>query len=167
MSAGDDPFDMACFPMVPFVNRVAHGRFSFGRHAVQLERHWSEDPDPLHGHGRRAQRAVVVASTSGATLRFEGGAGEWPWCYRCEQCLKLQQDELSVELSIENLSNAPMPAMPGYHPYFRQAARAQLQAYLPRVWLTDRASLPVEQTQTPPAWRFDPARAISAVPLDH
>jgi aldose 1-epimerase len=25
--AGDDPFDVACFPMVPFVNRVASGRF--------------------------------------------------------------------------------------------------------------------------------------------
>ena len=24
-TAGDDPFEMACFPMVPFVNRVAGG----------------------------------------------------------------------------------------------------------------------------------------------
>ena len=31
--AGDDPFDTACFPMVPFVNRVAHGRFNFGGRA--------------------------------------------------------------------------------------------------------------------------------------
>jgi hypothetical protein len=28
--AGDDPFDAACFPMVPFVNRVALGRCNFG-----------------------------------------------------------------------------------------------------------------------------------------
>jgi galactose mutarotase-like enzyme len=41
VSAGDDPFDMACFPMVPFVNRVARGRFTFGGRTVQLERNCS------------------------------------------------------------------------------------------------------------------------------
>ena len=34
-SAGDDPLDMACFPMVPFVNRIADGRFDFGGHAFR------------------------------------------------------------------------------------------------------------------------------------
>jgi len=166
-AAGDDPFDMACFPMVPYANRVAHGRFSFGNQAVQLERNWSEDPHPLHGHGWRAQWSVVAGSSSSARLRFEGGADQWPWRYRCEQYFQLLRDGLSVELSIENLSDAPMPAMLGYHPYFQEAARAQLQARLPRVWLTDRASLPVEQIPTPPAWSFDPARAMGAVALDH
>ena len=35
--AGDDPFDVACFPMVPYANRVANGRFNFAGRAVQLE----------------------------------------------------------------------------------------------------------------------------------
>jgi aldose 1-epimerase len=165
--AGDDPFDMACFPMVPFVNRVAHGRFSFGGHAVQLARNWSEDPHPLHGHGWRAQWQVVARSASSATLRFDGGADEWPWRYRCEQRFQLAANALSIELSIENLSDAPMPAMLGLHPYFGGAARAQLQAQLPAVWLTDQAALPVERTPTPTDWRFDPPRAIHAVALDH
>jgi aldose 1-epimerase len=165
--AGDDPFDMACFPMVPFVNRVAHGRFSFGGHAVQLARNWSEDPHPLHGHGWRAQWDVVSTSDSSATLRFDGGADEWPWRYRCEQRFELAANALSIELAIENLSGAPMPAMLGLHPYFSGAGRAQLQAQLPTVWLTDHAALPVERAPTPFDWRFDPARAIHAVALDH
>ena len=166
-AAGDDPFDMACFPMVPYANRVAHGRFRFGTHAVQLERNWSEDPHPLHGHGWRSPWSVVAGSASSARLRFDGGADQWPWRYRCEQNVLVSQHGLSVELSIENLSDEPMPAMLGYHPYFHQAAQAQLQARLPRVWLTDRASLPVQETPTPPAWEFDPPRAIDAVALDH
>lgn len=166
--AGDDPFDMACFPMAPYVNRVAHGQFSFGRRAVQLARNWSEDPHPLHGQGWRARWTVEAASGSSATLRFEGGADDWPWRYRCEQSFQLLADQLSVELRIENLSEAAMPAMLGLHPYFCDAAQAQLHAQLPRVWLTDRAALPVREAPTPPAWRFEPARAISAaVPLDH
>ena len=165
--AGDDPFDSACFPMVPFVNRIAHGRFEFGGRTVQLERNWSEDPHPLHGQGWRKPWNVVSESASGATLRFEGGADEWPWRYRCEQHFHLQQDGLSVELSLENLSNGPMPAMLGLHPYFPDATQARMTARLPRVWLTGGGALPLEEVPTPPAWSFEPARAIKTVPLDH
>jgi aldose 1-epimerase len=166
-SAGADPLDTACFPMVPFVNRVADGRFSFGGHAVQLEPNWSGDPHPLHGAGWRASWAVLAASGSRARLRFDGGNDEWPWTYRCEQCFELLPDGLSIELSVENLSKMPMPAMLGLHPYFGDAAHAVLQARLPRVWLTDGAALPVRETETPAAWRFEPARPVNAVPLDH
>ncbi|HEY1725113.1 MAG TPA: aldose 1-epimerase [Steroidobacteraceae bacterium] len=164
---GDDPFDTACFPMVPFVNRVAGGRFSFGEHAVQLARNWSADPHPLHGHGWRVPWSLVEASESRARLQFEGAADEWPWRYRCEQIFELQQDALEVQLAVRNLSAEPMPAMLGLHPYFREAAHAQLQAQLPRVWMTDAAALPVEERPTPAAWAFDSARPVGSVPLDH
>lgn len=162
-----DPFGAACFPMVPFVNRIAHGRFSFAGRSVGLEPNWSEDPHPIHGQGWRATWEVTAASATSATLRFEGGGDEWPWRYRCEQRLRLRPDELSIELAIENVTDAPMPAMLGLHPYFPRAAQARLQARLPRVWLTDAAALPVAETETPAAWRFEPRRSVQAVPLDH
>jgi aldose 1-epimerase len=166
-NAGDDPFDMACFPMVPYVNRITCGRFNFGGHAVRLRRNWNQDPHPLHGYGWRARWWVVAATASSATVRFDGGADEWPWPYRCEQSFELLPDGLSVELSIANLGDSTMPAMLGLHPYFPDAARVQVQAHLPRIWLTDRAALPVEEAATPPAWGFDAPRAINALPLDH
>ncbi len=167
--AGDDPLDMACFPMAPFANRVAHGRFDFGGRAVQLAPNWSEDPHPLHGEGWRSAWSVLGAADSSARLRFDGGGGggKWPWAYRCEQSFELEADGLKVELSVENLSDTPMPAMLGLHPYFPDAAHAQLEARLPRVWFTDGAALPVREAQTPAGWRFEPARAMNAVPLDH
>jgi aldose 1-epimerase len=165
--AGDDPFDTACFPMVPFVNRIAHGRFEFGGRTVQLERNWSEDPHPLHGQGWRKPWNVVPESASRATLRFEGGADEWPWRYRCEQHFHLQPDGLSVELSLENLSTGPMPAMLGLHPYFPDATQVRMNARLPRVWLTDRGALPLGEVHTPLAWSFEPARPVKTVALDH
>ena len=165
--AGGEPFETACFPMVPFANRVAHGHFNFGGREVQLERNWNEDPHPLHGHGWRTSWAVVGRTASSARVSFEGSEDQWPWRFRCEQFFRLMQDGLAVELSIDNLSQAPMPVMLGLHPYFHDAAHAQLQAELPRVWLTDDAALPVRQTPTPTDWRFEPRRAINAVPLDH
>jgi aldose 1-epimerase len=166
-SAGTDPFALACFPMVPYANRIAHGRFNFGAHAVHLKRNWGLDPHPLHGQGWRSQWQFFAASASGALLMFEGGADEWPWHYLAEQHLQLSQGALSIRLSIENLAQSPMPVMLGLHPYFCDPDRAQLQARTSRVWLTDNASLPTEEVDTPLEWSFDRARAITAVPLDH
>ncbi len=165
--AAKDAFAAACFPMAPFVNRIAHGRFSFAGRSVLLEPNWPEDPHPIHGQGWRANWEVTAATATGATLRFEGGGDEWPWRYRCEQRFRLFPDELSIALSIENLSDAPMPAALGLHPYFPHAAQARLNARLPRVWLADDAALPVEEAETPAAWRFEPPRGVQALPLDH
>jgi len=165
--AGDEPLETACFPMIPFANRIAQGRFEFGGRSVQLSRNWSGDPHPLHGYGWRAPWSVLGASASSARIRFEGGEDEWPWRYRCEQHFQLLPDGLSIELSIRNLDVAPMPAMLGLHPYFHDAAHARLSAVLPRVWLTDEAALPVAEAPTPLAWRFEPARIVNTLPLDH
>lgn len=166
-AAGDEPLEVACFAMVPFANRIAHGRFEFDGCSVQLSRNWGGDPHPLHGDGWRARWSVAGASASSATLRFDGGGGEWPWRYRSEQAIELLADGLSIELSIQNLGTTPMPAMLGVHPYFHDAANARLQAELPRVWLTDEAALPVKEVPTPSDWGFEPERAVSAIPLDH
>ena len=164
---GDDPLDTACFPMVPYVNRVAQGRFEFAGREVRLERNWDKDPHPLHGQGWRGSWDVVTHSDTRALLRFEGGADEWPWRYRSEQQFELEPDGLSIELMVENLSESPMPAMLGLHPYFPDAEHARLEVSLPRVWLADSGALPVEEVPTSPEWSFHSNRAVSEVALDH
>jgi aldose 1-epimerase len=166
-TAGTDPLAMACFPMVPYANRIAHGRFNFGTRAVHLKRNWAADPHPLHGQGWRSPWQVSTATASSALLMFEGGADEWPWHYLAEQHLQLRPRALSIRLSIENLAQSPMPVMLGLHPYFCDPDQAQLQARTPSVWLTDNASLPTAEVATPLDWSFDRARLISGVPLDH
>lgn len=165
--AGDDPLDTACFAMVPFANRVANGRFIFAGRAVRLAPNCPAEPHPLHGKGWRVSWLVAAASRSQAVIRFEGGADEWPWQYRSEQCFRVLENGLSVELSVENLGRTPMPAMLGLHPYYPDAPGAVLEARLPRVWLTDEGALPVQEARTPSAWGFEPPRVIAAVPLDH
>jgi aldose 1-epimerase len=165
--SGGDPFEMACFPMVPYANRVAHGRFEFCGRVVQLERNWSADPHPLHGQAWRRPWSIATATPSAAVLTFEGGADEWPWRYRCEQRFALGDEGLSIELALENLGVTAMPAMLGLHPYFPDPAHARMSARLPWVWRTDAASLALEQIETPAAWAFEPRKSIGAVALDH
>ncbi len=165
--AGHDPFEMACFPMAPYVNRIAHGRFEFGGRGVQLERNWHADPHPIHGQGWYRPWSIAATAPSDAVLTFDGGGDEWPWRYHCEQRFVLDDEGLSIALVLENTGVTAMPAMLGLHPYFPDPAHARLCAKLPRVWRTDPASLPVEQIETPADWAFDPTRPVSDVALDH
>lgn len=164
---GDDPFDMACFPMVPYVNRVARGCFRYDGQDVRLQRNWDRDPHPLHGQGWKAAWSVAAASESEATLAVQGGGNDWPWKYVCEQRCRLLPDGLLVELTVRNVDDSPMPAMLGLHPYFPDRGRARLSARLPSVWLTDAEVLPVKEIPTPVDWVFHPARDMASQALDN
>jgi aldose 1-epimerase len=166
-TAGADPLDLACFPLVPYANRIADGLFRFDGRSVQLQRNWDGDPHPLHGQGWRSPWTVAAASAQAATLAFEGGGDEWPWRYRSEQHFELRPAQLTVTLSIENLGESPMPAMLGLHPYFSDPGNARFLAHVSRVWSADREALAVEEMETPIEWSFDRPRLIGAVPLDH
>jgi aldose 1-epimerase len=41
--------DACSFPLVPYVNRIRGGRFSFRGREVRLEANMPGDPSPLHG----------------------------------------------------------------------------------------------------------------------
>ena len=162
-----DPMLMACFPLVPYANRIAGGRFTFAGHEVRLRRNWERDPHPLHGQAWRAAWTVESASDGQATLAFSGGGDEWPWRYRAVQEFELLADALAIRLSVENRSDSIMPAVLGLHPYFPQAALATVEARARTVWLPDAQSLPVQEIMTPRDWSFDLPRSAARVALDH
>jgi aldose 1-epimerase len=162
-----DPFATACFPLVPYANRIAGGRFNFECRDVQLQRNWDRDPHPLHGQGWRSQWSVEDQSAPRAVLVFSGGGDEWPWPYRAVQELTVLADGLEVTLSVENRSDSTMPAMLGLHPYFPHAATATIEARTGTVWQTDAQALPVDEITTPLEWSFDTPRRATQVPLDH
>jgi aldose 1-epimerase len=165
--ADSDPFSMACFPLVPYANRVAQGRFCFDGREIQLRRNWDQDPHPLHGQGWRSAWTLEQTSRSTAVMCFAGGGDEWPWRYRALQQLAVLEDGLEIRLSVENQSDRDMPAMLGLHPYFPDPQAATLEARARSLWLSDAQSLPVKEVPTPPEWSFDPPRRVARVALDH
>lgn len=52
-AAGPSILDAACFPLVPFSNRIAHGRFAVAGQEVGLRPNFpsADHPHPLHGFG--------------------------------------------------------------------------------------------------------------------
>jgi len=166
-AAVTEPLMTACFPLVPYANRIAHGRFTFQGTEVSLRPNWDQDPHPLHGQGWRAAWAVDQSSAAAATLMFAGGGDEWPWRYRATQAFEVLADGLKVRLSVENLADRPMPAMLGLHPYFPDGAAAAIEAQATTVWLTDAQALPVEEVAIPPRWSFARPRPAAGIALDH
>ena len=158
--------DAACFPLVPYVNRIRGGEFSFRGRTIRLAPNMAGDPNPLHGQGWLNPWRVAAASQQEAVLEFEHPAGEWPWAYVARQHFKLDERGLTIELSCRNLSDEPMPCGLGQHPYFRCSPETRLQTKVEHVWTIDEQVLPVERV--PATGRYDlTSRRVCGLDLDH
>jgi aldose 1-epimerase len=143
---GDDALDTACFPLVPFANRIDHGRMTFGGAERAIAVDHLGAPHAIHGNGWRRAWSVEQASEDHATLRIDEEAGDWPWPYSAWQSFTLEADGLWVELTIQNRHESEaMPAGFGLHPYFPRSAQSQIAATSTTMWFNDITGL----AQTP------------------
>jgi len=144
--------ESACFPLVPFCNRIRGGRFHFDGREIRLAPNMASDPSPLHGQGWQAPWQLVAQTANAAELRFEHPPGQWPWHYVAHQHIQLG-DGLTAEIRCRNMSDRPMPCGLGFHPYFPCAADTRLSTGVRDVWTVDADVLPVERI--PARGRYD------------
>lgn len=149
----DKVLDAACFPLVPFANRIRGGRFDFRGREVRLAPNMAGDPSPLHGQGWLNPWAVIDRAERQAVLRYEHPPGEWPWRYDARQVFALDEDGLTLTLTCRNQSPEPMPCGLGAHPYFECDARTRLDTEVACVWTVDEHVLPV--AKVPATGRYD------------
>lgn len=145
--------DAACFPLVPYVNRIGGGRFTFRGREVSLAPNMPGDPSPLHGQGWLKPWTVEAASETNAVLAFTHESGEWPWAYDARQEFSLDEAGLTGTLSCRNRSDDPMPCGLGFHPYFPCGPRTRLGTHVTDAWTVDEQVLPVEKV--PATGRYD------------
>lgn len=138
-----DAVDAACFPLVPFSNRVREGRFLFRGREVRLRPNLAPHRHPLHGQGWRAAWGVDHADARTAELVFRHAPGEWPWAYEARQRFALDDEGLSVELALTNTGGRDMPAGLGLHPYLPTDPDSVLSAEVTGVWTTEAETLPI------------------------
>ena len=158
--------EAASFPLVPFVNRIASGSFTFRDRTICLTPNLAGDASPLHGQGWLSPWEIVSATPREANLRFEHRSGEWPWSYAAWQRFSLDEDGVEVELGCTNLSSEPMPCGLGQHPYFHCTSATRLRTDVEHVWTIDERVLPVEKILA--SGRFDIRDArVCGLDLDH
>lgn len=140
-----DVLQMACFPLVPFANRIAHGVFDFDGETIVLPRNFGDHPHVLHGQGWQSAWRVVAQSADAATLVFEHRAGAWPWDYIAQQSFTLTPKTLRIDLTLTNRGGRAMPANLGFHPYFERTPRSALRADVQGLWLSDETGIPAKR----------------------
>ena len=161
-----DVLAAASFPLVPYVNRIRGGEFTFRGRTVCLRPNMAGDPSPLHGQGWLGKWTATESSADHAVLEFVHEAGEWPWKYAARQEVRLSPNALDVKLACRNLSDEPMPCGLGHHPYFNCGAATRIQTKVEDVWTIDENLLPVERI--PATGRFDLTnRTVCGQGLDH
>lgn len=161
------PLDMACFPLVPFSNRIAHGRFHVNGRTVSLPPNMDGCAHVIHGQGWLIPWDVEGVEAGWLRLSYRNPAGLWPWAYRAVQTFALNHDRLTVTLELFNEADEPFPAGLGLHPYFPKPPGTILTADVGGVWLTDADVLPTAHAALPEAWDFRRGLALAGVALDH
>jgi aldose 1-epimerase len=137
------PLETGCFPLVPYANRIAHGRFPFAGQDHRVPLNFGDHPHSLHGVGWTAPWTVEQADGESALLSHtHGGGAGWPWRYRAEQRLTLTPGGIVLDLSLTNLSDTAMPGGIGFHPYFALEAGMALRFAARGVWLSTPDLLP-------------------------
>jgi aldose 1-epimerase len=157
---------MACFPLVPFSNRVRNGKFTFRGRAIQLEPNFPPEPHAIHGHGWQSVWEVVDRSETELAIAYSHEADGWVWPYRAEQHYSLSSEALEVMISVTNTGTDAMPAGLGLHPYFVRTPGSRLETKVESVWLSDEGSMPTDLVPVPDEWDLE-GLDPNEVSLDH
>jgi aldose 1-epimerase len=145
--------DAGCFPLVPYVNRIRGGRFTFRGRTIHLEPNMAGDPSPLHGQGWLNPWSVERQDSNSALLAFHHEPGEWPWAYDARQEFTLDGRGFSVRLTCSNADREPMPCGLGEHPYFDCGPQSRIDTSVDCAWTIDKHVLPVDKV--PAQGRYD------------
>jgi len=154
----------ACYPLVPYSNRIANARLSLASGTMELARNFGDHPNSIHGVGWQRAWQVVRRDDRSALFALEhaakgADAEAWPWPFRATQWFGLAAHEggatLTVKLALVNTGAIPFPFGLGLHPFFPRTATTQLDFDVDGVWENDATLLPIRHVAIPPEWRHE------------
>jgi aldose 1-epimerase len=166
---------IAAYPLIPYANRVANGRFSFGGADFQLGLNFAGHPHSLHGNAWMRAWRVVSADPTQVHVALDHAPGDaphgalaaqWPFAYHAEIIYELDEHGLSVEISLRNDDTRPFPAGIGLHPYVARDAGTLLQFDADTVWRNGADALPVAREAVSHHWDFAQAHVVGDAQID-
>ncbi|RZA34197.1 MAG: aldose epimerase [Lysobacteraceae bacterium] len=119
--AGGAMIGWGCYPMVPWAGRVRRGRFAF--HGLEHQLPLNLGGHAIHGVGFAMAWRVESQALHRIELSLALPQDErWPFGGRALQRIELGEDSLQLTLSVQ-AGSLPMPAVIGWHPWFRKPGR--------------------------------------------
>lgn len=159
-----------CFPLVPYTNRIAGGRFVFdGQEVVLPKLDPRHDDNAIHGDGWTNAWTVEGVGPGRMTLTYDHPPGQpWPWPYSARQTLSLKGNEATLALEVTNRGTTIMPAGLGFHPYLRRTADSRITARVDGVWLVDGSFIPTEHVAANRVFDWSSGPRLAEAPaVDH
>jgi len=125
------------YPLVPYSNRVRNAEFPFEGKTVRLPVHPPERPHALHGFAQVRPWALTDHGPISLTMTYEHRADGWPWPFTASQLVSLDDEGLSVEMSVTNHGTTDMPLGLGLHPFLAIDAGDRMRFSATHVWAID------------------------------
>jgi aldose 1-epimerase len=136
----------ACYPLVPYSNRLAYRKFRWKGHDYTTQPNFDDSPHSLHGVGWRRPWEIVSSSVLEVVLRLDHkGDADWPFAFEATQYFNLTPHSMTVQMAITNKADIPQPVGLGWHPYFVKRERSRLHIELSDRWDSDAAGLPIRK----------------------
>lgn len=156
-----DPFALGCNLLLPWSNRISGGGFRFRGEFHALPPNLAGEPFPIHGNAFQVRWTVRKWEPARVQLSLRSD-GLGPFRYQAIASYALDGGCLSVELSVENAGDRPLPFGAGIHPWFPRTRSILLKAPAETVWLEDDQHLPVGRmpVSSMPEWDFSAARRL-------
>ena len=159
---------MACYPLVPWSNRIGGGGFM---HAGRIHRLTRNTPDPYPIHGDAWQQAWQLGETTSqrACMHLVSHHHlQSPYCYQATQTIELGDRQLTHALAVQNLGHTSMPFGLGLHPWFISTPQCVIHAPVQGVWLSAADRLPIQLSQVfPTGWNLNEGVQPQQVNVDN
>jgi len=161
----------AGYPMIPYANRIDHGRFEFAGVAHQLDAGFIGAPHSIHGLAWRRAWSVKTVDPGACALSLRhqptGPADpDWPFAFEASEQFVLTASGLTVRMAMTNLEPSPAPAGLGFHTYFRRRPGETLAFGAKGAWRNGPDMLPAGR-QGGRGWNYADGRALGSNEIDN
>ena len=145
-----DAHDAACYPLLPYSNRLGYRRFRWKGEDYTTRPNCGDGPHSLHGVGWRRPWQVVSSNAVEVVLQLRhDGDADWPFAFEASQYFALTPRALGVQMVFTNRAAIAQPAGLGWHPYFPKRLRSRLRIEASDRWDTDATQLPTRKVAQP------------------
>lgn len=140
------PRESGCYPLVPYSNRIAHGRMHWLGQAHALQPLFAREPHSIHGTGWRSGWDVLAQSEASLVLQYQHtDIAGWPFPFVCVQSFLLTEEALTLSLHITNQADGQAPVGLGWHPYLVKRHGAKVKFSASGRWEMGQDKLPTQQ----------------------
>lgn len=164
-----DRYTFACFPLVPWSNRIGGGGFTQNDVFYPVRPNRVGEPYPIHGDGWLQPWTISAKGAQHAVLQLESNCFEGnPYHYQASLTCMLGRAELSLTLTVTHRGNDPLPYGLGLHPYFLRNETTRLSMPCKGVWMSGLDPMPVAHVDTlPPTFDYRQPAPLDGPLIDH